>query len=31
MVNNGREVNITVNVDENCDFDMENDVVGIKI
>ena len=30
MVNNGREVNITVNVDENCDFDMENDVVGIK-
>ena len=28
MVNNGREVNITVNVDSNCDFDMENDVVG---
>ena len=25
MVNNGREVNITVNVDSNCDFDMEND------
>ncbi len=30
MVNNGREVNITVNVDENCDFDMENDVVGTR-
>lgn len=28
MVNNGREVNVTLNVDENCEFDMENDVVG---
>lgn len=28
MVNNGREVNVTVNVDENCEFDMENDAVG---
>lgn len=30
MVTNGREVNVVVNVDENCDFDMENDVVGTK-
>ena len=30
MVTNGREVNITLNVDENCDFDMENDVVGTR-
>lgn len=30
MVINGREVNITLNVDENCEFDMENDVVGTR-
>ena len=30
MVTNGREVNITLNVDENCDFDMENDAVGTR-
>ena len=30
MVTNGREVNITFNVDENCDFDMENDAVGTR-
>ena len=30
MVTNGREVNVVVNVDENCDFDMENDVVGTR-
>lgn len=28
MVNNGREVNVVLNVDENCEFDMESDVVG---
>lgn len=28
MVNNGREVNVTLNVDGNCEFDMENDAVG---
>lgn len=30
MVTNGREVNVVVNVDENCDFDMENDAVGTR-
>lgn len=30
MVTNGREVNVVVNVDANCDFDMEGDVVGTR-
>lgn len=30
MVTNGREVNITFKVSENCDFDMVNDVVGTR-
>lgn len=30
MVDNGREVNVTVNVDENCEYDMEGDVVGTR-
>lgn len=28
MVENGREVNVAVNVDDNCEFDMEADEVG---